>query len=154
MFSRFFIDRPRFAIVLSLFLIIAGILALFGMPIAQFPPITPPVVQVTANYPGANAETVESTVTIPIEQEVNGVDGMLYMSSQSSNNGSMTLSVTFDVGTDPDIAQVNVQNRVALAEARLPEETTRQGSRCASSRRRCCCLSSCSRRTAPSTTRF
>jgi HAE1 family hydrophobic/amphiphilic exporter-1 len=126
-FSRYFIDRPRFAIVISLFLIIGGALALVGMPIAQFPPITPPVVQVTASYPGANAETVESTVTIPIEQEVNGVDGMLYMSSQSSNSGNMTLSVTFDVDTNPDIAQVNVQNRVALAEARLPEETKRQG---------------------------
>jgi len=126
-FSRYFIDRPRFAIVLSLFVIIGGILALVGMPIAQFPPITPPVVEVKANFPGANAETVESTVTIPIEQEVNGVDDMLYMSSQSSNNGSMTLTVTFAIGTDPDIAQVNVQNRVALAEARLPEETKRQG---------------------------
>ncbi len=127
MFSRYFIDRPRFAIVLSLFIIIGGVLALVGMPIAQFPPITPPVVEVTATYPGANAETVESTVTVPVEQEVNGVDGMLYMSSQSSNNGTMALTITFAIGTDPDIAQVNVQNRVALAEARLPEEAKRQG---------------------------
>jgi len=126
-FSRYFIDRPRFAVVLSLFLIIGGILALLGMPIAQFPPITPPVVEVKASFPGANAETVESTVTVPIEQEVNGVDGMLYMSSQSSNSGAMTLTVTFAIGTDPDIAQVNVQNRVTLAEARLPEEAKRQG---------------------------
>ncbi len=127
MFSRYFIDRPRFAIVISLLLMIGGSLALVGMPVAQFPPITPPVVEVRANYPGANAETVESTVTIPIEQEVNGVNGMLYMASQSSNNGSMTLTVTFAIGTDPDIAQVNVQNRVALAEARLPEEVKRLG---------------------------
>ncbi len=127
MFSRYFIDRPRFALVLSIVLIIGGVLALVGMPVAQFPPITPPVVEVKASFPGANAETVESTVTIPVEQEINGVDGMLYMSSQSSNNGSMTITVTFAVGTDPDIAQVNVQNRVALAEARLPEEAKRQG---------------------------
>ncbi len=126
MFSRYFIDR-RACLVLSIVLIVGGVLALGGMPVAQFPPITPPVVEVKASFPGANAETVESTVTIPVEQEINGVDGMLYMSSQSSNNGSMTITVTFAVGTDPDIAQVNVQNRVALAEARLPEEAKRQG---------------------------
>ncbi len=98
MFSAFFIDRPRFAIVVSVVIILAGALSLLAMPVAQFPPITPPVVQVSATYPGANAEVVEATVTTPIEEEVNGIDGMLYMSSQSSNNGQMTLTVAFAVG--------------------------------------------------------
>ncbi|MCG8359312.1 MAG: multidrug efflux RND transporter permease subunit [Kiloniellales bacterium] len=127
MLSRFFIDRPKFALVLSILIVLAGLLSIVGMPIAQFPPITPPVVQIQASYPGANAEIVETTVTTPIEEEVNGVDDMIYMSSTSANNGSMSIRVTFEVGTDPDIAQVNVQNRVALAEPRLPEEVSRQG---------------------------
>jgi HAE1 family hydrophobic/amphiphilic exporter-1 len=127
LFSRFFIDRPRFAAVISIVIVLAGVLAGRRLPIAQFPDVTPPVVQVQAVYPGANAEVVESTVAAPLEEEVNGVDGLIYLSSSSSNNGTMSLAATFEVGTDPDIAQVEVQNRVALAEPRLPEEVRRQG---------------------------
>ncbi len=127
MFSRFFIDRPKFAFVVSILIVLAGLLSIVGMPVAQFPEITPPVVQVSANYPGANAETLEASVTALVEEEVNGVDDMLYVSSQSASNGEMSLQVTFEIGTDPDIAQVNVQNRVSQAEGRLPVEVTRQG---------------------------
>ncbi|MCR9256150.1 MAG: multidrug efflux RND transporter permease subunit [Alphaproteobacteria bacterium] len=127
MISRVFIERPRLAIVLALVISMAGALAMVNLPVAQFPNITPPVVQVTASYPGADAETVAETVAAPIEAQVNGVDGMLYMSSVNSNNGNYTLSVTFAVGTDPDLAQVNVQNRVQLANPRLPDEVTAQG---------------------------
>jgi len=105
----------------------AGALSMVRLRVAQFPNMTPPVVQVTANYPGADAETVAETVAAPIEAQVNGVDGMLYMSSVNSNNGNYQLDVTFDIGTDPDIAQVNVQNRVQLANPRLPDEVTAQG---------------------------
>lgn len=127
MISSFFITRPRFALVLSVVMIIAGLLAIRAIPVAQYPPITPPEIQVTAAYPGASAEVVASSVAAPIEAEVNGVPGMLYMSSTSSNTGSYTLTVTFAVGTDPAIAQVNVQNRVALATPRLPPTVTQQG---------------------------
>jgi HAE1 family hydrophobic/amphiphilic exporter-1 len=127
LFSRFFIERPRFAAVVSIVIVLGGVLAGLRLPIAQFPNVTPPVVQVTAVLPGANAEVVESTVATPIEEEVNGVDGLIYLTSSSSNNGTMSLAATFEVGTDPDIAQVQVQNRVALAEPRLPEEVRRQG---------------------------
>ena len=127
MISRIFIERPRLAIVLALVITMAGSLSMVSLPVAQFPNITPPVIQVSANYPGADAETVADTVAAPIEAQVNGVDGMLYMSSVNSNNGNYSLSVTFDVGTDPDIAQVNVQNRVQLANPRLPDEVSRQG---------------------------
>jgi HAE1 family hydrophobic/amphiphilic exporter-1 len=125
--SRFFIDRPRFAAVLSIVIVMGGILSGLRLPVAQFPDITPPVVQVTASFPGASAEVMEATVATPLEEEVNGVEDMLYLSSSSSNNGVTTLTATFEVGTDPDIAQVNVQNRVALATPRLPEDVRRQG---------------------------
>ncbi|WP_264213611.1 efflux RND transporter permease subunit [Leisingera thetidis] len=127
MFSSIFISRPKFAIVISLVLTVMGVIGYFALPVAQFPEITPPVVNVTASYPGANAETVEKSVAAPIEAQVNGVDGMLYMSSNSADNGSYSLSVTFEVGTDPDIASVNVQNRVAQAVAALPAEVTANG---------------------------
>ena len=127
MFSLFFINRPKFALVISIVLVIAGGLAMITLPIAQYPEITPPQVQVTASYPGANAEVVEQAVATPIEAQVNGVDDMLYMSSTSANDGSYTLTVTFNVGTDPDQAAINVQNRVSLAQSSLPQEVVRQG---------------------------
>ena len=126
-FSKFFIERPIFATVLSLLLLVAGGVALFVLPIDQYPSITPPTVQVTAVYPGANAETIAQTVGIPIEQQVNGVDGMLYMSSTSSSSGTYRLTVTFEVGTDIDMATVLVQNRVNIALNSLPSEVTQQG---------------------------
>jgi multidrug efflux pump len=125
--AHFFIDRPVFAIVLSLVLIIAGTLAIFALPIAQYPEIAPPTVTVTATYPGANAETVAKTVATPIEEQVNGVENMLYMSSQSTNDGGMHLTVTFKVGTNLDVAQVQVQNRLAIAQPQLPQEVQQQG---------------------------
>ena len=127
MFSNFFIDRPIFATVLSIVIVILGAVAFFGLPIAQYPEVAPPVVQVSAIYPGANAKTVAETVATPIEQEVNGVERMLYMSSRCTNDGQMYLDVTFEVGTNLDMAQVLVQNRVSIAEAKLPEEVKRQG---------------------------
>lgn len=127
MISLAFIDRPRFAMVIAVVMVLAGLLALAQIPVAQFPPITPPEVQVTANYPGANAEVVMNSIGAPIEDQVNGVEDMLYMSSSSTNNGGYSLTVTFAVGTDPAIAQVNVQNRVALASPRLPPAVTQTG---------------------------
>ena len=127
MISTLFIARPKFAIVISLVLTIMGLIGYMALPVAQFPDITPPVVNVSASYTGANAETVEKSVAAPIEAQVNGVDDMIYMSSSSSDTGSYTLSVTFEVGTDPDIASVNVQNRVAQAMSSLPVEVTSSG---------------------------
>ncbi|TLP56821.1 efflux RND transporter permease subunit [Parasedimentitalea maritima] len=127
MLSSVFISRPKFAIVISLVLTIMGAIGYLALPVAQFPDITPPVVSVSANYTGANAETVEKSVAAPIEAQVNGVDDMIYMSSSSSDTGSYSLSVTFEVGTDPDIASVNVQNRVAQAMSGLPAEVTSSG---------------------------
>jgi multidrug efflux pump len=125
--AHFFIDRPVFAIVLSIVAIIAGLLAVFALPIAQYPQIAPPTVTVTASYPGANAETVAKTVATPIEEQINGVENMLYMSSQSTNTGNLSLTVTFKVGTNLDVAQVQVQNRVAIAQPQLPVEVQQQG---------------------------
>jgi multidrug efflux pump subunit AcrB len=125
--SRFFIDRPIFAIVISLFITIIGAIAYAGLAVTQFPEITPPTISVTASYPGASAQTVADTVAAVIEQEVNGVDGMLYMYSQSTSDGSISLTITFEIGTDIDKAQVLVQNRVASAEPRLPDEVRRAG---------------------------
>jgi hydrophobe/amphiphile efflux-1 (HAE1) family protein len=126
-FVNFFIDRPIFASVLAIVIVVAGAVAIPFLPIAMFPEITPPQVVVTATYPGASAEVVEQTVTTPIEQQVNGVEDMIYMSSRSGSDGTMTLTVTFKVGADLDIAAVNVQNRVSIAQAKLPADVTRQG---------------------------
>ncbi|WP_341908348.1 efflux RND transporter permease subunit [Polaromonas sp. YR568] len=125
--SKFFIDRPIFAGVLSLLMFIAGLIALRSLPIAEYPDVVPPTVVVRANYPGANPKVIAETVATPIEEAINGVDGMLYMSSQATTDGIMTLNVTFKLGTDPDKAQQLVQNRVSQAEPRLPEEVRRLG---------------------------
>src|SRR3954467_2821707 len=125
--SHFFIDRPIFATVLSIVFLIVGGVALTQLPIAQYPAVAPPTVQVTATYPGANAKIVADTVATPIEQEVNGVERMLYMSSKCTNDGQMNLDVTFELGTRLHSAQVLVQNRVSLAQAKLPEEVKRIG---------------------------
>src|ERR1700736_4975781 len=121
MLARFFIDRPVLAWVISVVIILLGAIAAAFLPIAEYPEITPPNVRVTANYPGANAQVVADTVAAPIEQQVVGVEGMLYMSSNSNNDGSYTLNVTFALGTDVNMAQVLVQNRVAIAEPTLPD---------------------------------
>ncbi|MGH6718909.1 MAG: efflux RND transporter permease subunit, partial [Alphaproteobacteria bacterium] len=126
-FSHFFIDRPIFATVLSLVFVILGGIAYLQLPVAQYPEIAPPTIVVRAQYPGADAETVAKTVATPLEQEVNGVENMIYMSSYSTADGSMSLTITFRTGTDLDLAQVLVQNRVAVAEPRLPEEVRRLG---------------------------
>jgi len=127
MFSRFFINRPIFAAVISILIVLAGLITLGNLPVAMYPEITPPTVQVSAVYPGANAQVLADTVAQPIEEQVNGVDGMIYMSSTCSNNGQYSLTVTFEVGTDLDMAAVRVQNRVAIAEPMLPDEVRRQG---------------------------
>ena len=130
MFSRFFIDRPIFASVISIIIVFAGGIALSTLPIAQYPEIVPPVVQVRASYPGADPQVIAETVAAPIEQQVNGVENMLYMSSQSSADGLYNLNVTFELGTDVDINTVLTQNRVAAALAQLPEEVRPQRHLC------------------------
>ena len=127
MFSRFFIDRPIFASVLSIVITLAGGISLFTLPVTQYPEITPPTVEVSAVYPGANAQVVADTVASPVEQQVNGVEDMMYMSSQCTNDGVYRLTVTFHPGTDLNLAQVLVQNRVALAQPILPALVTRRG---------------------------
>src|SRR5580765_6996555 len=121
MLARFFIDRPVLAWVISIVIVLMGLISAGLLPIAQYPQITPPTVRVTAVYPGANALVVADTVASPIEQQVVGVEGMLYMSSQSGNDGSYSLDVTFDLGTEVNMAQVLVQNRVAIALPTLPD---------------------------------
>ena len=121
MFSTFFINRPIFATVLSILIIIAGLVSLRGLPVEEYPTITPPTVVVSASYPGANAATIADMVGTPIEQQVNGVEGMLYMSSTSSSTGTYQLTITFEVGTDLDMATVLVENRVNMALSTLPQ---------------------------------
>ena len=127
MLSRFFINRPIFATVLSILIVVAGVITLRSLPVEQYPTITPPTVVVEAQYPGANATTIAQMVATPIEQQVNGVEGMLYMSSTSSSAGVYRLTVTFEVGTDLDMATVLVQNRVNMTLSSLPQEVTKIG---------------------------
>ena len=126
-FPRFFIDRPIFAIVLSVLMMIGGIVAFFHLPLSEYPAVTPPTVQVTASYPGANPQVIAETVAAPLEQVITGVEGMLYMTSQSATDGRMILTATFAQGTNADMAQIQVQNRVSRALPRLPEEVQRLG---------------------------
>ena len=126
-FVEFFIDRPIFASVIAILITVAGVISAPLLPISQFPPIAPPSVYVSANFTGASADVVERTVTLPIEEQVNGAEGMLYMSSASANDGQMSLTVTFELGTNADIATVNVNNRLTIAQPRLPEEVRRFG---------------------------
>lgn len=127
--SRFFIDRPIFAWVIAIVIMVVGGISIVGLPVAQYPPIAPPAIEVTASYPGASAKTLEDTVTQVIEQKLNGIDNLRYIESNSDSAGTVTISVTFEGGTDPDIAQVQVQNKVALATPLLPQEVQQQGVR-------------------------
>src|ERR1700749_4075945 len=125
--THFFIDRPRFATVLSIFVTTFGLGALAILPVAQYPEIVPPTVKVTTSYPGASAETVARTVATPLEQEINGVENMIYMNSQSTGDGALTITVTFKIGSDLNLAQNLVQTRVQDALSRLPDDVQRQG---------------------------
>src|SRR5690625_4603435 len=125
--ARFFIDRPIFAWVIAIVIMLAGGLAITSLPVSMYPDVAPPNVQIRAHYPGASAQVVEESVTQVIEQNMKGLDGLLYFSSNSSSNGQVTISLTFQTGTDPDTAQVQVQNQLQLAMPRLPQEVQRQG---------------------------
>src|SRR5437899_3834222 len=125
--SHFFIDRPIFASVLSIVFVILGAVAFFRLPVAQYPEIAPPIINVTGQYPGASAEVVAATVVSPIEDQINGVENMIYMSSNSTSDGRFTISVSFELGTNLDIAQVQVQNRAATAQPRLPADVRNIG---------------------------
>ena len=125
--SRFFIERPIFAWVLAIVAMLAGTLSLLNIPISQYPNIAAPAVSIQVTYPGASAKTVQDTVVQVIEQQLSGLNGYRYMSAESNSDGSMSIIVTFEQGTDPDIAQVQVQNKLQLATPRLPEEVQRQG---------------------------
>src|SRR5271167_679453 len=125
--SKFFIDRPIFAWVLAIILMLGGSLAILRLPVAQYPPLAPPAVAITVTYPGASAETVQSTVVQVIEQQLSGLDHLIYFSSESDKDGSIQITLYFDQGTNPDIAQVQVQNKLQLAEALLPQVVQQQG---------------------------
>src|SRR5580698_368419 len=127
MFSKFFIYRPNFAIVIAVLITLAGLVSLTAIPVEQYPNVTPPQVTISVSYPGASAQTVVNTIAEPIEEQVNGAPGMIYMQSSNASSGSYSLTVTFAIGTDPSIDQVNVQNRVQIAEAQLPAEVQSEG---------------------------
>ena len=125
--ARFFIDRPVFAWVLAIITMLAGVLSITALPVAQYPSIAPPAVAISATYPGASAKTLEDTVTQVIEQKMKGIDGLTYMASTSDSAGNVSITLTFAAGTDPDIAQVQVQNKLQAATPLLPQEVQRQG---------------------------
>lgn len=135
MLPRFFIDRPIFAWVIALSIILGGILVFPKLPVSQYPDVAPPALQITAVYPGASAQVAEDSVTTLIEQEMNGIEHLLYMESNSDSSGTLTMTLTFATGTDLDIASVEAQNRIKRVEARLPEEVRRQGITVAKARR-------------------
>jgi len=138
MMSKFFIERPVLANVLAIVLVLLGVVSLYRLPVSEYPNVVPPTVSVTASYPGASAQTVIDTIALPIELQVNGVDRMLYMESTSAADGTYSLTVTFEIGTDPDIDQVLVQNRVQIALRRCRSRHRRRASACRKRAPRCC----------------